>query len=111
MDRKLFLSDKYPAINFSIPVSSDKKYPAEPTPPIQDYPSTHSALGNAGATVLARILGDNNSFTMTSFTAIPANSTRSFTSFSQAANENANSRLMAGIHFRFSCDAGQELGN
>ncbi|MFC0771952.1 vanadium-dependent haloperoxidase [Terrimonas alba] len=85
--------------------------PAEPTPPVHDYPSTHSALGNAGATVLARLLGDNTSFTMTSFTAVPSGSTRTFTSFSQAANENADSRVMAGIHFRFSCEAGQELGN
>lgn len=85
--------------------------PSEPTPPVQDYPSTHSALGNAAATVLARILGDNTGFTMTSFTAVPAGSTRSFTSFSQAADENADSRVMAGIHFRFSCEAGQALGN
>ncbi|MGZ8516918.1 MAG: vanadium-dependent haloperoxidase, partial [Chitinophagaceae bacterium] len=85
--------------------------PAEPTPPVHDYPSTHSAIGNAAATILARILGDNTSFTMTSFTAIPAGSTRSFASFSQAANENADSRVRAGIHFRFSCEAGQELGN
>lgn len=92
--------------------SPDKQWePAEPTPPVQDYPSTHSALGNAGATVLARIVGDNTPFTMTSFTAVPAGSTRSFTSFSQAADENAASRVMAGIHFRFSCVAGQELGN
>jgi hypothetical protein len=89
--------------------SPDEQWePAEPTPPVQDYPSTHSALGNAAATVLARILGDNTAFTMTSFT---AGGTRNFTSFSQAANENADSRVMAGIHFRFSCDAGQELGN
>ena len=84
---------------------------SEPTPPVQDYPSTHSALGNAGATVLARILGDNFSFMLTSPTAVPAGSSRSFTSFSQAANENADSRVQAGIHFRFSCKAGQELGN
>jgi len=84
--------------------------PAENTPPVQDYPSTHSALGNAGATVLARLLGDNTAFTMTSFTAFPAGSTRSFSSFSQAANENADSRVKAGIHFRFSCEAGQLMG-
>jgi len=94
--------------NFTSP--DEQWEPAAPTPPVQDYPSTHSALGNAGATVLARILGDNTSFTMTSFTAVPAGNTRSFTSFSQAANENADSRVMAGIHFRFSCVAGQELG-
>jgi hypothetical protein len=97
--------------NNSNTVPDEQWEPAEPTPPVQDYPSTHSALGNAAATVLARILGDNTPFTMTSFTAIPAGSTRSFTSFSQAANENADSRVRAGIHFRFSCEAGQELGN
>jgi hypothetical protein len=92
--------------------TADKEWePSEPTPPVHDYPSTHSALGNAAAAVLAKLLGDNTTFTMTSFTAIPAGSTRSFTSFSQAANENADSRVMAGIHFRFSCEAGQELGN
>lgn len=85
--------------------------PSEPTPPVHDYPSTHSALGNAAATVLAKVLGDNTSFTMTSPTALPVGTTRTFSSFSQAANENADSRVMAGIHFRFSCEAGQELGN
>ena len=80
------------------------------TPPVQDYPSTHSALGNAAATVLATLVGDKTKFTMTSSTADPANATRSFTSFSQAAAENADSRVIAGIHFRFSCEAGLELG-
>jgi hypothetical protein len=90
----------------------DKNWqPSEPTPPIHDYPSTHSALGNAAATVLAELLGDKTSFTFSSLTAIPSASTRSFTSFMQAADENASSRVMAGIHFRFSCDAGQQLGN
>lgn len=84
---------------------------SEPTPPIHDYPSTHSALGNAAATVLASLLGDNIGFSMGSPTAVPAGTIRSFSSFSQAANENADSRVKAGIHFRFSCEAGQELGN
>jgi hypothetical protein len=47
---------------------------------------------------------------MPSPTAVPAGATRSFTSFSQAAKENAESRVMAGIHFRFACEAGMELG-
>lgn len=85
--------------------------PEMPTPPIHDYPSTHSALGNAAAKVLSSILGEYTAFTMPSPTAVPAGSTRSFTSFTQAANENADSRVQAGIHFRFSCGAGQELGN
>lgn len=85
--------------------------PSEPTPPVQDYPSTHSALGNAAARVLAKLLGDNTSFTFSSPTALPERVTRSFDSFSKAADENADSRVQAGIHFRFSCKAGQELGN
>lgn len=84
--------------------------PSEPTPPVHDYPSTHSALGNAAATVLAAVLGDKVPFTMTSTTAAPAGTTRSFSSFSQAADENAESRILAGIHFRFSCEKGQQLG-
>ncbi|HYF32101.1 MAG TPA: vanadium-dependent haloperoxidase [Chitinophagaceae bacterium] len=83
----------------------------EVTPPVQDYPSTHSALGNAAATVLAGILGDKTRFTFTSPSADPKNASRTFNSFSQAADENADSRVMAGIHFRFSCRAGQDLGN
>lgn len=98
-------------IDNNIGTSPDAAWePAEPTPPIHDYPSTHSALGDAAATVLAELLGDNTSFTMASPTAIPVDATRSFKSFSQAADENASSRVMAGIHFRFSCNAGQELG-
>jgi hypothetical protein len=85
--------------------------PALPTPPVQDYPSTHSALGNAAAKVLASILGDNTSFTMSSPTALPGSKDRSFTSFGHAADENADSRVKAGIHFRFACEAGQEMGD
>jgi hypothetical protein len=85
--------------------------PAMPTPPVQDYPSTHSALGNAAATVIAKILGDDTAFTMDSPTKLPGNGGRSFTNVGQAADENADSRVLAGIHFRFACDAGQELGD
>jgi hypothetical protein len=84
---------------------------AEPTPPVHDYPSTHSALGNAAATVLTNVVGDNTSFTMTSPTGLPTANTRSFNSFKQAANENADSRVMGGLHFRFSCVAGQSMGD
>lgn len=85
--------------------------PFMPTPPVPDYPSTHSALGNAAASVIAALIGDQTPFSMKSPTADPDNTVRSFKSLSQAANENADSRVRAGIHFRFSCDAGQQLGN
>jgi hypothetical protein len=84
--------------------------PEQVTPPIQDYPSTHSALGNAAAVVMANLVGDATPFAMESPSANPAGATRSFNALSEAANENADSRVKAGIHFRFACDAGLELG-
>ena len=80
------------------------------TPPVHDYPSTHSTLGNAAATVLNKVVGANVGFIMSSTSAEPQETTRSFVNFSQAARENADSRVLAGIHFRFSCERGMELG-
>ena len=81
------------------------------TPPVPDYPSTHSVLGAGAAEVLKRSFkSDHVPFSMESLTALPANPVRSFNSFTQAANENADSRVRAGIHFRFSTDQGQTLG-
>lgn len=84
---------------------------AEPTPPVQDYPSTHSIGANSAATVLAYFFGDHTGFTMASSTGVPASSIRSFKNFKEAANESADSRVMAGIHFRFACVAGQKMGD
>jgi len=80
------------------------------TPPLPDYPSTHSVAGGAAATVLARFFGsDQMAFSMTSGAPF-AGITRSFKSFSQAAQENADSRVYAGIHFRSACSDGIKLG-
>jgi membrane-associated phospholipid phosphatase len=81
------------------------------TPPIPEYPSGHSALGNAASIILSHFFGHNSSFTTTSTTASVAGYERSFKSFKQAADENAGSRVIAGIHFRFACDAGQKMGD
>jgi MYXO-CTERM domain-containing protein len=80
------------------------------TPNHPEYPSGHSATGAAGATVLAAWFGDKHSFAVTSETLVGAAYTRSFTSFSDAAQENADSRIYGGIHYRFSNDAGLGLG-
>jgi hypothetical protein len=85
--------------------------PLMPTPPIPDHPSTHAALGNAAATILGHIFGEHTSFTAISSTAMKLDEKRSFSSFSQAADENADSRVLAGIHWRFATDAGEEQGN
>jgi hypothetical protein len=85
--------------------------PLLPTPPVQDYPSTHSALGAAAAVVLAHAFGaDRIAFQAASSSALPANPVRRFASFSEAARENADSRVRAGIHFRFATVAGLEMG-
>jgi hypothetical protein len=85
------------------------------TPPVQDYPSTHSVLGAAAAEVLTRYFGRHGSrigFSMTSSTASEPNvEVRSFESFRQASAENADSRVAAGLHFPFACDAGLDLGS
>lgn len=81
------------------------------TPPVQDHPSTHSALGSAAAVALAHAFGgDRVPFTMASPSALPDAPTRSFKSFSAAARENADSRVRAGLHFRFATTAGMQLG-
>jgi hypothetical protein len=81
------------------------------SPPVQDHPSTHSALGAAAATVLAHAFGrDQLKFTVASTSALAANPTREFKAFSDAARENADSRVKAGIHFRFATEEGLKLG-
>ena len=81
------------------------------TPPVPDLPSTHSVLGMAAASVLAQAFGrDHVPFSFASSSALPANAVRSYRSFSDAARENADSRVKAGLHFRFSTTAGLEMG-
>jgi hypothetical protein len=96
----------------SAATSGDAEWePLLSTPPIQDHPSTHSALGAAAAAVLANAFADRAKFTVASPTALPDAPTRTFTSFSAAAAENADSRVRAGLHFRFATDAGLRLGD
>jgi len=81
------------------------------TPAIPDYTSTHSILGGAASDVLRRFFHtDDVPFTTTSGAPF-AGITRSFTSFSQAAIENGNSRIYAGIHFRSAVEDGIRQGN
>lgn len=80
------------------------------TPPVSDYPSTQSIFSGAASVVLAGVLGtDKASFSITSGLPFP-DIKRSFTSFSQAAQESADSRVYAGIHFRTACEDGLSLG-
>jgi hypothetical protein len=92
--------------------------PLRGTPPNQDYASGHSIEGGAGAEVLKQVFGtDEIGFTDCSVT-LPAGSTcgdatpvfRPFSSFSQAAVENAYSRILIGFHFRKSVEEGTQYG-
>jgi len=80
------------------------------TPMIPDYTSTHSVLGAAAAEVLALFCGTDFVSFQTTSGAPFAGITRSFTSFSQAALENGNSRVLAGIHFRSAVTDGVRQG-
>jgi hypothetical protein len=80
------------------------------TPAIPEWPSGHATVGAAAAEVMARFFGtDYLSFSLTAGPPY-AGTTRQYYSFSEAAVENANSRVLAGIHFRASCVAGLAQG-
>jgi len=92
--------------------------PLRPTPPNQDYVSGHSIEGGAGAEVLKQFFGADDIIFEDCGAVLPAGSTcsdptpvfRSYTSFSQAAAENAYSRILIGYHFRKSTEEGIEYG-
>jgi hypothetical protein len=92
--------------------------PLVETPPIPDYDSGHAVEGGTAAQVLKRFFGtDKMSFSACSFT-LPAGqrcsdgspTLRHFTKFSQAADENAVSRIYVGFHFRDAVETGTNHG-
>jgi len=83
------------------------------TPPMPDYPSAHAALGGAAETVLAWYFdGDAQDFILptTMVAEFPELRPRTFHHLSEAAMENALSRMLVGIHFRSACLAGLKQG-
>ena len=82
--------------------------PFQLTPPVPDYPSTHALVGAAAAEVLIDLFGDRIEYETTSLT-LPG-VTRSFRGFSDAAEENADSRVFAGIHFPHAVRDGKRQG-
>ncbi|WP_367154929.1 choice-of-anchor D domain-containing protein [Methylomonas sp. HYX-M1] len=79
------------------------------TPPHPEYVSGHSTFSAAAATVLAATFGDDVAFSTTSAT-LPG-VTRDYTSFSEASQEAGRSRVYGGIHYEFTNQAGNALGN
>ncbi len=79
------------------------------TPPFPEYTSGHSVISSATAVVLEGYLG--NKFSYTDSVEIPfGKAPRTFSSFKQAAQEAALSRLYGGIHYMFAIEDGQKQG-
>jgi hypothetical protein len=78
------------------------------TPVHQEYPSGHSGVSGAAATILASVFGEHTAFTATS-NGVPG-AVRSFTSFSDAVAQVTDARVYAGFHFRFSCAEASRMG-
>jgi membrane-associated phospholipid phosphatase len=84
--------------------------PLAPTAQDPSYPGAHAVISAAAANVLASFFGGDKFAFSAQSTALPG-VTRSFSSFSAAANEASLSRIYAGQHFRTDEAAGQQLGN
>jgi membrane-associated phospholipid phosphatase len=82
--------------------------PLSPTAPDPSYPGAHGTISAAGAAVLASFYGNDTAFTVTS-PALPGVA-RTFTSFSEAADEATVSRIYNGNHTRIDQVAGENLG-
>ncbi|AMV33730.1 PAP2 superfamily protein [Pirellula sp. SH-Sr6A] len=89
------------------------------TPPFPSYTSGHSTFSGAASAVLTHLFGNHVSFYSQSDGHGAAEQrpldprqivTRHFTSFSEAAEEAAQSRIFGGIHFQFDDLAGRNLG-
>jgi hypothetical protein len=92
--------------------------PLAPTPPIPDHDSAHAVEGGAAAEVLRRFFHtDRVAFRTCSLTLPPGSTctdpsplTRTYRSFSEAADENGLSRILVGFHFGNAVEDGIEHG-
>jgi hypothetical protein len=77
-------------------------------PRFPEYISNHASLTGAFMHTLARLLGNEHIFTLSSPN-YPG-FTWTFERFSDAADQAKEARIWAGIHYRYSCDVGQAVG-
>lgn len=79
-----------------------------PTPPFPDYISGHSTFASVSGKILSNFFGDNINFTATSQELNGV--TRSYNSFTQAADEDGISRIYGGVHVRSANEDGLATG-
>lgn len=79
------------------------------TPPFPEYLSGHSTISTAASVILTHFFGDNFAYADTVEERYGLKA-RSYSSFEQAANEAAISRLYGGIHFMDAITRGQTQG-
>jgi hypothetical protein len=80
---------------------------AEPMHP--EYPCAHCGIGAAAATVLQGLFGDGT-FHFPARTGALGGAIRSYSSFREFEEEEAVSRIYAGVHFRWSNMVGEFVG-
>jgi hypothetical protein len=79
------------------------------TPMHPEYPCAHCITASAVSTVLQHVVGNEiDEITLTSPTA--AGVTRKWTRLQDYSDEVSSARIYAGFHYRFSTEAGKEMG-
>jgi hypothetical protein len=87
----------------------DSWKPVLQTPPFPEYVSGHSVASGAAAIALTDIFGDN--FEFDDDTELPYGlPVRRFSSFNEASDEAAISRIYGGIHYRVAIEVGLDQG-
>jgi hypothetical protein len=92
--------------------------PLVQTPPVPDYASGHSVQGGVASQILERFFKTDKISFQTCSTSLPARTCndpnpvmRSFSTLSDAAEENGLSRIYIGFHFRNAVDEGIKHGH
>ena len=85
--------------------------PLLPTPPFSEYPCGHCTVAAAIAEVMKAETADSPLGGVRIMSqAIPVSVVQTFPSWSAWAQEVSDSRIYGGVHFRFSNEAGEEIG-
>jgi hypothetical protein len=79
------------------------------TPPFPDFPSGHSTIAGSFGEILKGFFGNNYHFTDHTYDYLGM-APRSYNSFDELAKEIGDSRVYAGIHYRYSCEKGCDQG-